>query len=149
MYKKQEVTLPETMSKLSNLEFNISAFLDYVGDEAERVSSWNKEDPEDIFMRNQIRQISSHLQSAIDAVQYLEKDITAEGELYLNSGGRYEINEDVYFTSGSSCELLIYDDYYEFYSWIKTRIEHNGEDYYAVALGRDVPIKGLKARVRR
>lgn len=149
MYEKQGITIPETMKKLSNLEFNMSSFLDYVGEELERVSLWNKEDPEDVFMRNQMRQISNHLQSAVDATKYLNKEITAEGELYLNSGGRYEIYEDVYFTSGSLCELLIYDDDYERYSWIKTRIEHNGEDYYAVALGRDVPIKGLKARVRR
>ena len=47
----------------------------------------------------------------------------------------------------SGLEVLIYDDFEERYSWVASRIEHNGQDYYIVGL-RDTKLEGLKARIR-
>lgn len=80
-------------------------------------------------------------------IESLDKRIVTEGYLYKNINGRYEIDPNHYFTSGSPIEVLAYDDFHELNIWIRTRIEHNGEDYYAVALP-DIPLNNLNARVR-
>jgi hypothetical protein len=67
--------------------------------------------------------------------------------MYKTSNGRYEIDENHYFTSGSGIELLNYDDFYELKIWVRTRIEHNGDDYYAVSKP-NVPLGNSHARVR-
>ncbi len=68
---------------------------------------------------------------------YMNRPILAEGFLVKNSQGRYYIESDSpdnYFTSGASIE--IWDERDE--RFYLTRIEHDGEDYYAVSF------KGLK-----
>ena len=89
------------------------------------------------------------MQDILSDANYLKRKITDEGNLYVNSAGRYEINEYCYLTSGNVCELLI-KDRDGVSCWLKTSIEHGGEHgYYAVKLGSDISIDGIRARVRR
>lgn len=65
-----------------------------------------------------------------------------EGRLQKNERGRYELDENTQFTCGSGIELKICD------TWVKTRIEHDGSDYYAVGL-RGMKLDGMTAREPR
>lgn len=50
-----------------------------------------------------------------------------EGKLHKNERGKYELDSE---------------------TWVKTRIEHDGTDYYAVGL-RDMNLDGMTAREPR
>ena len=63
----------------------------------------------------------------------------SEGKLYKNSCGRYEIDDWTEFTCGDVLELELCG------TWVRTRIEHDGVDYYAVGL-KGLKLDGLKAR---
>ena len=63
----------------------------------------------------------------------------SEGKLYKNSYGKYEINEYDPFGCGRVIELELCG------TWVRTRIEHDGDDYYAVGL-KGLKLDGLKAR---
>ena len=63
-----------------------------------------------------------------------------KGVLYKNSDGRYAISENIWFTSGDSIEIYFGG------SWLLTRIEHNGRNYYAVDL-QGIKLEGLQARM--
>jgi hypothetical protein len=90
--------------------------------------------------------IKNKLEDALAEIEYLKKPVVAEGTLYKNEQGRYEIDHLHYFTSGSPIEIYIYDDFEERYYWYKSRVEHKDGDYYVV--GYDGPLEGLKARIR-
>lgn len=147
MYRNHDLTLPEGQDELVKLRKAIEDFLDIVGGGSIENLPSAKGDPNEAFFRNQIHSISYRLEDMFYDIKYLEREIIAEGDLYLNSQGRYEIDKDNYLTSGAVCEVLVAGNSFE---WIKTSIEHDGEHgYYATALGRDVSIDGLHARVRR
>lgn len=62
-----------------------------------------------------------------------------EKKLYKNADGRYALSDYEYFTSGSAIELKLCGQ------WVRTVIEHDGNDYYAVGLNGLV-LEGLVAR---
>lgn len=90
--------------------------------------------------------IKNNLEDALEEIEYLKKPVSAEGTLYKNEQGRYEISPAHYFTSGSPIEIYIYDDFENRHYWHKSRVEHKDGDYYAV--GHSEPLDSLKARVR-
>ncbi len=63
-----------------------------------------------------------------------------KGILYKNRDGRYAISDNVWFTSGDTVEIYFGG------SWLLTRIEHNGKEYYAVDL-QGISLAGLTARL--
>lgn len=85
----------------------------------------------------------------LDEIKYIldwiDKPVKAKGYLVQNSTGRYEIGgTDYYFTSGYPLEVFLEEDN----RWYKSHVEHDGEDYYIVCLGRNTPIEGLLVRTR-
>jgi hypothetical protein len=62
-----------------------------------------------------------------------------EGYLRKNDVGRYELATGYYFTSGEPIEVFVDG------KWHKTRIEHNGRDYYAVGF-EGMKLDGVRAR---
>src|SRR5690606_17183791 len=99
------------------------------------------------FMKNQFHSLADKLEDIKWKFDYLMKPVVEQGFLKLNEDGRYELPSGHYFTSGSTCELLVTDSYNEQY-WIYTSIEHSG-DYYATVLGKEKSLNGLMARIRR
>ena len=88
----------------------------------------------------------NHIDKAVAILEQMERPVLAEGYLEKNRYGRYELN-GYELTSGHLIELWIEDnEYKEGGSWFSTRIEHNGEDYYAV--GSKALLEGLKARLK-
>lgn len=102
--------------------------------------------PDEHLEFQMLYQIGKDLKDASQKIKYLEREIEAEGILYKNDAGRYEIDESNYFTSGESIEVLVYDEDYG-NRWVATRVEHKDGDYYAV--GVTEKLGGLRARVRR
>lgn len=69
-----------------------------------------------------------------------------QGKLIKNDIDRWEINdgENRYeLSSGDLCEVLVGE--FKTGVWFRTRIEHNGDDYYATVPGIKL-YKGMPAR---
>ena len=99
------------------------------------------------FIRDQYCFIVSKLMDAYYRMEYLAKPVRNQGFIRHNADGRYELPSGEYFTSGDVCEIL--GEKFGEQAWFYTAIEHNGEDYYATSLGRNVSIAGKMVRIRR
>ncbi|WP_308461995.1 DUF5348 domain-containing protein [Planococcus sp. CP5-4] len=101
------------------------------------------EDPEQRFEEREIRKIADHLYGLIYSIEYLQKPIRFSGKIVKRPDGRYEIEQtEEFFISGSPIE--IWKESEEIYE--RTRIEHDGTDYFAVGIKQ--PLAGLQARCR-
>ena len=108
----------------------------------------NYNDCEQLLLLDELRGIMEKLDDAKRRIDYLNKTVKYTGKLHKNESGRYELENGHYYTSGSSIEVLISDDYHEAEYWAKTRVEHNCEDYYLVGY-KNISLDGLIARVRK
>lgn len=91
--------------------------------------------------------VNDRLYSSAILLNKVDKEIIADGILTKKKNGRYEIN-NIELSSGCNIEFIKKDeDGLEYY--YPSRIEHNGEDYYILSLGKDVKIEGLKVRIRK
>ena len=103
------------------------------------------EKAEDKFWLDQARWIEDKLGDVVWRVKYLSGEVIAKGHLYHNEAKRYCIDDDNYWTSGSTIEYW-HEEYNE---WFISSMEHNGNDYYIVALGRDKSPNGVLVRMRQ
>lgn len=129
--KRLELRLKEAVQEARRLEYE---------------TSQDSLSPEQRFEYEQLLGIGAKLEEALTRWQYLQKSVVAEGFLRKNENGRYEIDGRE-FTSGESIEVLISDPDFDETTWVKSRVEHNGEDYYLVGY-EGVPMGGLMARQR-
>lgn len=103
----------------------------------------------DIYLEREIQVIIDALGDIQGNIDYLALPVKYESELFRNADGRYETELGDYYTSGSIIEYMSYDDrQHEYPFWRKSRMEHNGQDYYLPA-EPNLNLKGLKVRVRR
>ena len=142
------ISLEDTQKEFGKLKRQLHDLLYRLGDDGENIAS--SRDLDERFLIGQYRGLAEKLDDIHRKLEYLSKDVISEGPIFHNSAGRYEMLNGDYFTSGSRIELLVKDeDEDDRAYWIQTTIEHNGDDYYAVALGRETPINGMTARLRR
>ena len=142
------ISLVDTQKEFEKLKRQLHDLLYRLGDDGGNIAS--SRDLDERFLIGQYRGLAENLDDIHRKLEYLSKDVISEGPIFHNSAGRYEMLNGDYFTSGSSIELLVKDeDEDERKYWIQTTIEHNGDDYYAVALGRETSINGMTARLRR
>ena len=142
--------LEKVLSSASILSWKIGAILiESKFEEYDDLSGLNidSNDEEQLLLQDELRSILGHLENAKRDIDYLNKPIAYTGYLQKNSRGRYETGDKEY-TSGNGIEVLIYDDFYEKNRWVKTRVEHNGKDYYLVGYG-NISMQGLKVRIRK
>ncbi len=142
--------LEKVLSSASSLSCKIGAILNESKfEEYDDLSGLNidSNDEEQLLLQDELRSILGHLENAKRDIDYLNKPIAYTGYLQKNSRGRYETGDKEY-TSGNGIEVLIYDDFYEKNRWVKTRVEHNGKDYYLVGYG-NISMQGLKVRIRK
>lgn len=147
MSKTKSISPTQAKNELFKVKRAIEEYLSVVGYEIDHVL--RDSDPNEIFLRDEVHGIYNRLEEINSDIEYLNREVYTEGCLYINKSGRYEIDMDTYLTSGSVCEILTYDDFHEQESWQKTSIEHGPNGYYAVVLGKDVSIDGLRARMRK
>lgn len=142
------ISLEDTQKEFEKLKRQLHDLLYRLGDDGENIAS--SRDLDERFLIGQYRGLAEKLDDIHRKLEYLSKDVISEGPIFHNSAGRYEMLNGEYFTSGSTIELLVKDeDEDDRMHWIQTTIEHNGDDYYAVALGRETSINGMTARLRR
>jgi len=103
----------------------------------------NPKDPDEMGKWHEIQKIYSLLDEAFSLVKYYDLPVVGEGRLTKNQNGRYQCS-GMELTSGCVIELLDEDD--ETPRWVRTAIEHNGEDYYALSLRG--ALEGKLARYR-
>lgn len=112
----------------------------------------NYNDPEQLLLLDELRSVMYKLEDVKHRVDYLSKQVAYTGVLFKNDSGRYELSNGFYYTCGYDIEFLLDkdDDYnmYESDAWVKTRVEHDGEDYYLFGY-KEISMQGLKARARR
>lgn len=108
----------------------------------------NYEDAEQLFLRDELRSIMDKLADVEDKLRYLSWPIVETSRLWKNEVGKYETSHGHYYSCGSRIEALVSDDYHEAPYWTRTRVEHDGTDYYLVG-HRDVSLDGLTVRVRK
>lgn len=99
--------------------------------------------PNDKFLFNEFTEAQNLLMQVAKKMDYLDLEVYIEGELYLNENGRFSL-EDHELTGGSKIEIFNPKDN----CWYLSQIEHNGEHYYCVAVGKNKNIEGYKARLR-
>lgn len=112
---------------------------------------------EELFLTDELYGILDRLSDISHTLNYLDRPVKAEGRLYKNSNGRYELNGHE-FSSGCGIEYLADDDRHMTYDesdeyvsvpyWCSSRIEHDGNDYYIVGASKDLELEGLQVRYR-
>lgn len=146
----RQISLKDTKEEVHKLQGSIKDLLYILGDEGENIMY--SEDPDEKFLIRQYSKLTDKLDDIYRRLEYLAKDIVTEGMIFHNSAGRYELLNGDYFTSGSIIEILVkpkYEDEENKPYWVLTTVEHNGDDYYAVALGKETSINGMTVRLRR
>lgn len=94
--------------------------------------------------------ISSSMEAILERLRFMQKTVVAEGKLYKQDNGRYTVEGyHSELTSGATIEYVEMSGYYDKPVYVKSRIEHNGEDYYIVDMGRAEPIEGVVVRIRK
>ncbi|MGM0220126.1 DUF5348 domain-containing protein [Enterococcus sp. AZ126] len=99
------------------------------------------------LMYNELRKAFIKLEDFNYILEYLNSPIQFEGLLRENENGRFELENGDEFTSGSRIEALVYFDFNDRESWVRTSVESNESGYYLVGYN-NVPMAGLKVRAR-
>lgn len=91
------------------------------------------ENPNDNFLCNEIERIIDKLADEQSRISFLFRPIVETGTVYKNSNGRYETASGYEYTCGCGIEYLkLAEDEYKPIQWCRSRVEHNGENYYIV-----------------
>ncbi len=105
------------------------------------------EDSEQLFLSQELREIMENLSNVNHRLKYLSRPVRETSRLHKNRSGRYETADGHCYTSGQGIEALVPEGYPEVMCWVRTRVEHDGKDYYLVG-HHDVCMDGLTVRVR-
>lgn len=143
-----DLSLAEASKEFSKLKSNIRDLLYKMGDDCDNLRV-NREDLDQEFMRDQYRILTESLDDIYYRLEYLTKSVVEQGYIKHNDAKRYTLPSGMYFTTGSTLEILYKDTKYDEQYWLYTSIEHKGSDYYAKALGPDVSINGMLVRIRK
>lgn len=101
------------------------------------------------------QQILGRLEKVQDSLSYYERPVQEVSRISRNEDGRFETERGHYFTSGNVIEFLRTEQVFNYGTsqyedadiWTKSRIEHNGTDYYIVGYP-DVSLPNLQVRIR-
>lgn len=106
------------------------------------------EDSEQLFLLDELRGVMEKLADVYYIIRCVSQPVLETGHLHKNASGRYETESGHYYCCGSPIEALIQDDRYETAYWVRTSVEHDGQDYYLVG-HRQVTMDGLMVRIRK
>ena len=108
------------------------------------------DDPDERFLRDHAENLLQPFVELHEELRYLRTPAHGEYTLQLFPNGRYgycdEEGRDHIFTCGKALEAKIHDSY-GCQHWIRSRIEHDGSDYFLWGHGR-LPLSGLTIRER-
>ena len=108
----------------------------------------DRTDADDLFIYNEFNRIVDSLADIQGNIDYISLPVKYVSDLFRNMEGKYETEQGEYYPSGRLIEYLSNDEnHHEYPFWRKSRVEHNGVDYYIVA-EPTLSLQGLKVRVR-
>lgn len=136
----------EIQKELFELSYKIERILSVVDDQPDNID-YDPNNPDEIMLYYKYRSMLDKLSDIKYDLDYLKRPIKEEGTLYKQSNGRYTIDGDYEFSSGSPIEVLVYDELDEREEWVSTRIEYTNNDYYFFHL-KETPLEGAKVRRR-
>ncbi|EOQ04690.1 hypothetical protein KOY_04865 [Bacillus cereus VDM021] len=114
-------------------------------EEVERVTLPSDLTMEERYQLNVLLGIGEKLGDVSYALDNMVKPVQTSGTLEKNyETGRYEVN-GTQLSSGYPLEYYSEEEK----CYIPSRIEHNGDDYYIVSLGREEPIDGVRVRIKK
>lgn len=109
------------------------------------------DDPDDLFLWDRVQELLEPFGDLHEKLLYLRTPAHGEYTLQLFPNGRYgyfgEDGRDHFFTCGDTLEAKIQDSYGR-QRWVRTRIEHDGSDYFLWGHSL-IPLSGLTIRERR
>jgi hypothetical protein len=115
-----------------------------VYEEVERVTLPSELTMEERYQLNVLLRVGEKLDDASYSLNNMLKPVQVSGTLGKNyETGRYEV-DGISLSSGYPVEYLSELDK----CYIPSRLEHNGDDYYIVALGREEDIDGVRVRIK-
>lgn len=152
-FKGEEVfmtkdSVEEIGKQLKKLHSSIKNLLDIVQYDSDNIRIEDNEDAEELFLRDEYRQVMSQLEDVHSRLEYLSKEVVKQGRLYRNENGRFELSESLELSSGSLIEFSHSDHWSEANKWIATKIEHKNGDYYLYDF-KDIELDGLHVRIRQ
>ena len=108
----------------------------------------DRTDAEDLFLYNEFNRIVDSLADIQGNIDYLNLPVKYVSKLFRNMEGKYETEQGEYYPVGRLIEYMSYDENHHEYSfWRKSRVEHDGVNYYIVAEPK-LSLQGLTVRVR-
>lgn len=147
---KTQEKLNFAKEKVANASVQIEEFLNTLS-EIEMNHELKEADIETRSLYFHLKHLSDQLAKPFTKeVEYLQKNITAEGTLHLNENGKYEIN-GFEIQNGSPIEIYIdHDQEEQKHSYYTTRLEYAGQyggGYFAFHFP-NLKLEGVKARIR-
>ena len=149
------MTLKDVFSRLHEIDQAAQALIREAGFSSDTGSADNvpfaPDSPDTRFLKESIELLLDPLSEMHSLLSYLETPASAEHILERFKNGRYgyqDINGSRReFSCGQTLEARITDSF-GCLRWVKTRMEHDGDDYFLMG-HRSVPLAGLTVRERR
>ena len=148
------MTLEDVYSRLSSIDSQAQSLMWNTGI-AEDSVPWeyiaiDEDDPDDIYLRDTALRLIRPFAKLHEELSYLHLPCIGEHALSLFPGGRYGYHDSIYgsriLSCGSCVEALVPDEH-GCPHWVRSRIEHNGMDYYLYGFDT-IPLDGLIVRER-
>lgn len=130
--------IDQVKNELHRLRLELKKF-----DDLDHNFRYDSQDPEEELEARKINGIIQTINDLEQDINYLNSVVVAEGNLVMNTNGRYEINGHE-LSSGSTLE--VWKERYQ--EWSEERIEHfHGK--YGLYYSKEHDLDGIFARVRR
>ncbi|MGH0680963.1 DUF5348 domain-containing protein [Bacillus luti] len=113
-------------------------------EDVERVTFPSELSEEERYQLNVLLRVGEKLDDVSYRLDKMLKPVQTLGVLQKNETGRYEVN-GTQLSSGYPLEYYSEEEN----CYIPSRVEHNGDDYYIVSLGREEPIDGVRVRIKK
>lgn len=153
--EKLEELSSEITEKLQELNSKIEQLYDLNYDRYDDLSDW-KYNEDELFLSDELTNVLDELESVLYTLEYLNRPII-EGTLHKKTNGKYAVKE-IELSCGRAIEYIECDGKHEKSErngesvpipyWKKSRIEHNGKDYYIYSAKELETIENLIVRVR-
>ena len=147
--------LKQVLAKLTKINYHIKTVMkESTYDKYDDMSGLeiNYNNPEQLMLLDELRSVMDKLYDIKHNIEYLNKPISYTGILSKSDDGRYELSNRDRFASGYTIEFLLVGSHffstYEADAWVKTRVEHDGSEYYLFGY-KEISMDGLIARIRR
>lgn len=130
------------LRSVSSLEGEVSRFIRQF-EQLESTTSRSSLKGEERYQHSVLYQVYDKLCDVSLLLDKMSKAVKAEGLLEKLENGRYAV-QGIELSAGTYLEYFDAEEE----CFYPSRLEHNGQDYYIVALGKDRSIEGVLVRLK-